>query len=242
MRVTCSESMVRYATPAVGAEGGREGDELLRRLGPREDGPLWDPGFRRPVFLAKLENFLKAMAARYDGNPNVAYIDIGSFGLWGEGHTVASSHVPQEQTREIVKQHIDLHTQDSSADAARDQRRRRRHDDAGHALPRNRLRARAGVTLRDDSIMVWPPPKHWYHAEMAQAFWPKLPVILEHDHLERVEDPPSLGRRPPAEGRRGLPRQLPVDPLVAAGVPAEEPRDDRQHQPPDRLPAISCAR
>jgi hypothetical protein len=38
------------------------------------------------------------------------------------------------------------------------------------------------VTLRDDSILVQPPPKSWYHAEMAQAFWPKLPVILEHEH------------------------------------------------------------
>jgi hypothetical protein len=36
--------------------------------------------------------------------------------------------------------------------------------------------------LRDDSIMVQPPPDSWYHAEMAQLFWPSLPVILEHEH------------------------------------------------------------
>ena len=39
-----------------------------------------------------------------------------------------------------------------------------------------------GVTLRDDSIMVQPPPNSWYHSEMAQEFWPRLPVILEHEH------------------------------------------------------------
>jgi len=38
------------------------------------------------------------------------------------------------------------------------------------------------VTMRDDSILVQPPPNSWYHAEMAQEFWPRLPVILEHEH------------------------------------------------------------
>ena len=30
--------------------------------------------------------------------------------------------------------------------------------------------------------MVGPPPNSWYHSEMAQAFWPKLPVIIETGH------------------------------------------------------------
>lgn len=39
-----------------------------------------------------------------------------------------------------------------------------------------------GVTMRDDSILVQAPPHSWYHAEMAEEFWPRLPVILEHEH------------------------------------------------------------
>ena len=39
-----------------------------------------------------------------------------------------------------------------------------------------------GMTLRDDSICVQPPPKSYFHADMAPAFWPTLPVILEHQH------------------------------------------------------------
>jgi hypothetical protein len=184
MRVTCSESMVRYATPEWVQKAGAKGRNFFVGIGPREDGPLWDPDFADPVFLAKLENFLKSMAARYDGNPNVAFIDIGSFGLWGEGHTVASSHLPQDQIREIVKKHIDLHvktfrkTQLAISDDVAGP------ETPGAHLPETDYALQHGVTLRDDSIMVWPPPKHWYHAEMAQAFWPKLPVILEHDHLE----------------------------------------------------------
>ena len=38
------------------------------------------------------------------------------------------------------------------------------------------------MTIRDDSILVQKPPRHWYHSGMAQLFWPKLPVILEHEH------------------------------------------------------------
>lgn len=36
--------------------------------------------------------------------------------------------------------------------------------------------------MRDDSILVQKIPRHWYHSEMAQLFWPSLPVILEHEH------------------------------------------------------------
>ena len=182
-RVTCSESMIRHATPEWVEKAGAKGHSFLLGAGRREDGPLWDPDFADPVFLAKLENFLKAMAARYDGNPNVAFIDVGSFGLWGEGHTHASSQVPPAEAREIVRKHIDLHrklfprTQLAISDDVAG------HDKPGARFPETDYALANNVALRDDSILIWPPPQHWYHAEMAQAFWPKLPVILEHDHM-----------------------------------------------------------
>jgi hypothetical protein len=42
----------------------------------------WDD----PVFLDKMHAFVKALGQRYDGNPNVEYVDVRSFGNWGEGH------------------------------------------------------------------------------------------------------------------------------------------------------------
>jgi hypothetical protein len=150
--------------------------------GVSETGAFWDPDFVDPVFLGKLENFLKAMAARYDGNPDVAFIDIGSYGLWGEGHTGASSRVPQERMDEDVKRHIDLHVKyfprtllcisdDVSGPSNR----------TGNYPLLDYARAK-GVTLRDDSILVQPPPNSWYHADQAARYWPTLPVILEHEH------------------------------------------------------------
>jgi len=94
-RITCSESWLRYATPEWVKKAGAQGVFWDYGKGVSEQGAFWDPAFADPVFLAKLENLLKAMAARYDGNPDVAFIDIGSYGLWGEGHTGASSLVPQ---------------------------------------------------------------------------------------------------------------------------------------------------
>lgn len=42
----------------------------------------WDDA----VFLKKLKVFVQALGKRYDGNPDIAFIDIRDYGNWGEGH------------------------------------------------------------------------------------------------------------------------------------------------------------
>lgn len=85
LRVTCSENWLRFATPEWVKNAGAKGTFYEFGKGPSEKGGSWDPDFADPVFLGKLERFLAAMAARYDGNPNVAFVDIGTFGLWVKG-------------------------------------------------------------------------------------------------------------------------------------------------------------
>lgn len=182
MRVSCSESWIRYATPKWVQDAGARGIDFEFGKGPREGGPLWDPDYLDPIFLKKLDALLAAMARRYDGNPNVAFIDVGSFGMWGEGHTGFSSRLNEEQTLAVVKKHIELHKKHFprtllciSDDVAGPTK-------PGRDFPAMQYAFSQGVTLRDDSIMVQPPPHSWYHAEMAEAFWPTMPVILEHEH------------------------------------------------------------
>jgi hypothetical protein len=182
MRVSCSESWLRWATPKWVADAGAKGVEFEFGKGPRPGGPLWDPDYLDPVFLEKLDYFLAVMARRYDGNPNVAFIDIGSFGMWGEGHTGFSSRLNEEQTLIVVKRHIDLHKKHFqktllviSDDVAGASKR-------GGPYPAMEYALSKGVSMRDDSILVQPPPNSWYHADMAQAFWQKFPVVLEHEH------------------------------------------------------------
>jgi hypothetical protein len=163
-------------------DAGAKGVDFEFGQGPKSGGPLWDPDYLDPVFLEKLDHFLAALARRYDGNPNVAFIDVGSFGMWGEGHTGFSSRLNEAQTLAAVKKHIDLHVKHFkrtllciSDDVAGPSKPGRHFPEMDYALSK-------GVTMRDDSILVQPPPNSWYHAEMAQEFWPRLPVILEHEH------------------------------------------------------------
>lgn len=178
-RFTCSENWMTCPTPEWVKEAGAKGTYYKFNEGRVEKSDRWDPFFDDPVFIEKLENFLSAAAARYDGNPNVAFVDVGTYGMWGEGHTFMSS---KQESLEIQKLHIDLHLKHFpntllciSDDFAG-------HDKRGGHFPITDYALSKGVTIRDDSILVQPPPNSWYHAEMAQAFWPRLPVILEHEH------------------------------------------------------------
>lgn len=182
-RLTCSENWIPYATPEWVRLAGAQGTFYRFGYGPDPNSGTWDPDFGDPVFLAKLENFLKAMAARYDGNPDVAFMDIGTYGMWGEGHTFMSSKVPEDKELGIVKRHIDLHVRVFpntllciSDDVVG-------HDKPGVHFPETDYARSKGVTLRDDSIMVQPPPRSWYHSDLAGLYWPTLPVILEHEHF-----------------------------------------------------------
>ena len=182
LRVTCSENWIGFATPEWVKAAGAKGTFYQFGKGPTDKGGNWDPDFGDPIFLEKLDHFLAAMAARYDGNPNVAFIDIGSYGLWGEGHTFMSSKVPDDLEPGIVRKHVDLYRKRFPATLLCISDDVSGHDKPGLHFPQTDYALSQGVTLRDDSILVQKPPRHWYHDGMAQAFWPKMPVILEHDH------------------------------------------------------------
>lgn len=181
LRITCSENWVRFATPEWVKQAGAKGVLYNFGQGPAENGACWDPDYLDPVFLEKLDRFLAALAARYD-NPHTAFVDVGSFGMWGEGHTHMSSHVPEAQIARIIAQHIDLYRKHFKQTLLCISDDVVGHDRPGRHFPITDDALTKGVTLRDDSILVQPPPHSWYHAEMAQAFWPRLPVILEHEH------------------------------------------------------------
>ena len=44
------------------------------------------PVFDDPVFMDAHRRFIRALAARYDGDPRLAGLDLGSYGHWGEWH------------------------------------------------------------------------------------------------------------------------------------------------------------
>ena len=82
-----------YATPEWVREAGAEGCLM-------ENG-AWEPRYDDPIFLEKLENFMKAFGARFNAHPLVEYIDMGTLGIWGEGNAAGGI--------DMYKKHIDLH-------------------------------------------------------------------------------------------------------------------------------------
>lgn len=186
-RVTCCENRYKYATPKWVRDAGAKGIEYKWPKGCDE--PLWEPDYTDPIFLEKLDHFLAAMAKRYNGNPHVAFIDVGTFGMWGEGHTGGTSKLSRERTDEVVKVHMDLHKKhfpDTYLVVS---------DDIGgnkaktvEEAPSMAYAFSHGIGFRDDSILVERPPRSWYHAEMARQFAATMPVVVEHGHYGLSRD------------------------------------------------------
>ncbi|MHC1767742.1 MAG: DUF4832 domain-containing protein [Verrucomicrobiia bacterium] len=62
--------------------------------------PRIEPDYTDPIFLRKHGAFLKALGERYDGRAEVEFLDIGSYGVWGEWHT--KNPAPLDVRKEIV--------------------------------------------------------------------------------------------------------------------------------------------
>ena len=183
LRISCSESFARYSTPQWVEEAGAKGHNFRPGEGVTEDGPYWEPDYDDPIFLEKLDHFLAALAERYDGDPNVAWVDVGSFGVWGEGHTYASTGLPY--SAETIIRHIDLHLKHfkSTLLAANDDFRLQDRGEGAidYALEK-------GLTLRDDSILVQPAPQAYKSADLAERFWREHPIVLESEHYGGSRD------------------------------------------------------
>jgi hypothetical protein len=65
--------------------------------------PRIEPDYSDPLYLAKHGAFLKALGERYDGQPGIEFLDIGSYGVWGEWHTKHPAPVA------VRKQIVDLY-------------------------------------------------------------------------------------------------------------------------------------
>jgi hypothetical protein len=62
--------------------------------------PRLEPDYADPIYLEKHGAFLQALGERYDGRPEIEFLDIGSYGIWGEWHT--RNPAPARVRRQIV--------------------------------------------------------------------------------------------------------------------------------------------
>ena len=179
-RIICC-NQTENATPDWVREAGAKGvwfPPYYEGVPPAE---RWEPTYDDPVFLEKYTNFLKAFALRYDGDPSVAFVDIGSLGLYGEGHTGRTGKLSRDETLRIARMHIELHRKflpntylvlsDDVADS----------NSKAPDLPFLKYMREQGVGLRDDSLMC--SKYGWWHDHWGRLFAPTLPVVLETGHV-----------------------------------------------------------
>jgi hypothetical protein len=173
-RITCCEGEPDRAVPDWVVRAGAK----MTRFDDPWGGKGEEPDYDDPVLLDKLDGFLRLLAEQYDGDPNVAFIDVGSIGIWGEGHTLCSTkrRVPFE----VHKKHIDLHRKHFTRTFVLV------NDDATQKPVE--YAAAVGLGLRDDSVCVDRAPGQYFAHEMAEWFWRRAPVVIETQHYQAAVD------------------------------------------------------
>lgn len=195
-RISCKETSTdrpeqQFATPRWVKEAGAKGGHYVHGKPAGPEAP-WEPAFDDPVFLEKQDRFLAVFAARYDGRPWLRYVDIGSLGDWGEGHTWAGSRLAYGY--DARQKHVDLyrkHFRRSLIVASDDF-----VYEAGNPADRQRLHRYLldqGISYRDDSILVngylaaHSPQSTVRSPELFADVWRQRPTVLELEHYSTVK-------------------------------------------------------
>jgi hypothetical protein len=106
--MTCNaHSAGYYSSPKWLFDAGCRGFEYLSGGDDPTSGgkriPRMEPDYADPLYLARHGEFMAALGRRYDGSPGLEFLDIGSYGIWGEWHT------PHPAPVEVRKQNVDLY-------------------------------------------------------------------------------------------------------------------------------------
>ena len=81
------EGCKKYAYKNDGKDAA-QGGKLIQRF---------EPDYSDPLYLSRHAVFLEALGRRYNGSPDVEFLDIGSYGIWGEWHTPHPASVAVRQ-------------------------------------------------------------------------------------------------------------------------------------------------
>jgi hypothetical protein len=72
-----------------------------------EEGAHYEVDLEEPILYQYHEKLIRALGERYDGHPDLALVDIGSVGLWGEWHNYCDTALmPNDAVRKTI---IDLY-------------------------------------------------------------------------------------------------------------------------------------
>jgi hypothetical protein len=190
-RVCCYEGdpALPYATPQWLRKMGCGGADISFR-GTRDT--AWEPDYGDPLFLERLEAFVQQYAEKFDGHPAAEYVDWGSYGTWGEGHTWMGSQ--RTWPVSVLKRHVDIHAQHFRKtpvlmnDDIISVRKEGSDEEKWDLM--NYCRTR-GLGIRDDSVCVaGVAAASSYDSLRApwlfDLFWEQAPVDIECEHFQNI--------------------------------------------------------
>lgn len=199
-----SPDPLKYATPKWVYDAGAKYIEL--------DGGMTEPVYSDPVYLEKLENFICKYGEKFNNDSRVEFIDMGSFGTWGENHTFCGSNTIYPI--KTIYDHIRLH-----AKYFPDKFILLNDDMVGHRADEPESEKQniveyiktLGFGTRDDSICVEGYSKNYnYDTLRSPCFfgqlWRNAPVDIEYEHYTNVIKNPDVFRDglPFIEALRGV--------------------------------------
>lgn len=84
-------------------EGAKKITATYKDNGSKAAVPVWDDS----VYLHYAKEFATALATKYDGDPRIEYIDVRTFGEWGEWHTsnLEGSEMPSVEIQKDLLKH-----------------------------------------------------------------------------------------------------------------------------------------
>jgi hypothetical protein len=103
--MTCSPHSIGYYTSPkwLFDEGCKFHEYLVGGDDPTSGGariPRIEPDYSDSLYLTRHNDFIKALGKRYDKSSDIEFLDIGSYGYWGEWHTPNAA--PVEVRKKIV--------------------------------------------------------------------------------------------------------------------------------------------
>lgn len=153
-------------------------------------GDIIEPVFDDPIYLEKLEIFMAEYARKFDGHPLVEFVDVGTFGTWGEGHT--GDGFGFQYPHATLLRHIEMTLRNFKKTYVLVNDDMLRHGKGNYAgeKPEDMVEfcRMHGTGIRDDSIYVESCVKNYGYDTLAgpsvfDPFWRQAPVDIEFQHL-----------------------------------------------------------
>jgi hypothetical protein len=152
----------------------------------------WEPDYGDPVYLNKLSVFMEEFGRRYNGHPLVEYVDVGTYGTWGEGHAYAGS--AGQWRLDTVKKHLDMHAAnfpDTFVLLNDDHVNYLAEYDQKGSAELVRYARRLGFGLRDDSVCVRSYAEKYGYSTLRtphlfSRFYDQAPIDLELEHYHAI--------------------------------------------------------